>query len=102
MIEAMACGTPVLAFRCGSVPEIIDPGVTGHIVRTMDEAIKILPKVPGARSPRGPAAVRAALLGYPHGEGLRPRVRSLLKRPSLSERSAVIPKLEPDLEKSMT
>ena len=45
MIEAMACGTPVLAFRCGSVPEIIDPGVTGHIVRTMDEAIKILPKV---------------------------------------------------------
>jgi glycosyl transferase family 1 len=28
MIEAMACGTPVLAFRCGSVPEIIDPGVT--------------------------------------------------------------------------
>jgi len=32
MIEAMACGTPVLAFRCGSVPEIIDPGITGHIV----------------------------------------------------------------------
>ena len=30
MIEAMACGTPVLAFRRGSVPEIIDPGITGH------------------------------------------------------------------------
>ena len=29
MIEAMACGTPVLAFRCGSVPEIVDHGVTG-------------------------------------------------------------------------
>ena len=26
MIEAMACGTPVVAFRCGSVPEVIDPG----------------------------------------------------------------------------
>ena len=39
MIEAMACGTPVLAFRCGSVPEIIDPGVTGLIVDSMDEAI---------------------------------------------------------------
>ena len=45
MIEAMACGTPVLAFHCGSVPEVIDQGVTGHIVRTMDEAIRVLPQV---------------------------------------------------------
>jgi glycosyltransferase involved in cell wall biosynthesis len=45
MIEAMACGTPVLAFRCGSVPEIIDEGVTGAIVETMDEAILALPRV---------------------------------------------------------
>jgi hypothetical protein len=36
MIEAMACGTPVLAFRQGSVSEIIDQGVTGAIVDTMD------------------------------------------------------------------
>ena len=40
MIEAMACGTPVLAFRCGSVPEIVDPGVTGLIVDTMEEAVR--------------------------------------------------------------
>jgi glycosyltransferase involved in cell wall biosynthesis len=39
MIEAMACGTPVVAFRKGSVPEIIDHGVTGFIVDTMDEAV---------------------------------------------------------------
>src|SRR6478672_9643552 len=45
MIEAMACGTPVLAFRCGSVPEIIDNGVTGVMVETMDEAIAALPRV---------------------------------------------------------
>src|SRR6478735_1050138 len=32
MIEAMACGTPIIAFRCGSVPEVIDDGVTGRIV----------------------------------------------------------------------
>jgi glycosyltransferase involved in cell wall biosynthesis len=32
MIEAMACGTPVIAFRNGSVPEIVDDGVTGFIV----------------------------------------------------------------------
>jgi glycosyltransferase involved in cell wall biosynthesis len=45
MIEAMACGTPVLAFRCGSVPEIIEDGLTGYIVQTMDEAIAALPRV---------------------------------------------------------
>jgi glycosyltransferase involved in cell wall biosynthesis len=45
MIEAMACGTPVLAFRHGSVPEIVDHGVTGLIVDTMDEAVRMLPHV---------------------------------------------------------
>jgi len=45
MIEAMACGTPVLAFRNGSVAEVIDEGVTGHIVDTMDEAIEMLGRV---------------------------------------------------------
>jgi glycosyltransferase involved in cell wall biosynthesis len=45
MIEAMACGTPVLAFRRGSVAEIIDEGVTGAIVDTMDEAVRKLPHV---------------------------------------------------------
>ena len=32
MIEAMACGTPVIAYRSGSVPEVIEEGVTGFIV----------------------------------------------------------------------
>jgi glycosyltransferase involved in cell wall biosynthesis len=45
MIEAMACGTPVLAFRHGSVPEIVDDGVTGRIVNSMDEAVAALPHV---------------------------------------------------------
>ena len=40
MIEAMACGTPVIAFRKGSVPEIIDHGVTGFIVDTMEQAVE--------------------------------------------------------------
>jgi glycosyltransferase involved in cell wall biosynthesis len=39
MIEAMACGTPVVAFRGGSVEEVIDHGVTGFIVDTVNEAI---------------------------------------------------------------
>ncbi|MFN4295519.1 MAG: glycosyltransferase family 4 protein [Brevundimonas sp.] len=40
MIEAMACGTPVVAFRCGSTSEIIEDGVTGYLVNTVDEAVE--------------------------------------------------------------
>jgi glycosyltransferase involved in cell wall biosynthesis len=39
MIEAMACGTPVIAFNRGSVPEVIDEGVTGFIVEDINGAI---------------------------------------------------------------
>lgn len=39
MIEAMACGTPTIAWPCGSVPEVIDNGITGFVVRSMDEAV---------------------------------------------------------------
>jgi glycosyltransferase involved in cell wall biosynthesis len=39
MIEALACGTPVVAFRGGSVAEIIDHGTTGFVVENLDEAI---------------------------------------------------------------
>jgi glycosyltransferase involved in cell wall biosynthesis len=39
MIEAMACGTPVIAFNSGSVPEIMDDGLTGFVVDTVDEAV---------------------------------------------------------------
>lgn len=39
MIEAMACGTPVIAYDCGSVPEVVEPGLTGLIVRSLDQAI---------------------------------------------------------------
>jgi glycosyltransferase involved in cell wall biosynthesis len=39
MIEAMACGTPVVAYGCGSVPEVIEDGVTGFIVSNEDEAV---------------------------------------------------------------
>ena len=40
MIEAMACGTPVIAYRAGSVPEVIDEGITGFIVEGEAEAIQ--------------------------------------------------------------
>jgi glycosyltransferase involved in cell wall biosynthesis len=45
MIEAMACGTPVLAFDCGSVREVIDEGVTGFIVDSTEAAVATVPQL---------------------------------------------------------
>ena len=45
LIEAMACGTPVIAWRCGSVSEIIDDGKTGFLVDTEDEAVRAVLKL---------------------------------------------------------
>jgi glycosyltransferase involved in cell wall biosynthesis len=47
MIEAMACGTPTIAFCCGSVPEVIDDGVTGFIVKTEEDAVQAIQRVSG-------------------------------------------------------
>jgi glycosyltransferase involved in cell wall biosynthesis len=45
MIESMACGTPVIAFRHGSVPEVIDDGISGIIVDSMEEAVRAVAQV---------------------------------------------------------
>jgi len=45
MIEAMACGTPVIAFRSGSVPEVIDDGVTGFIVEGEEGAVEAVKRL---------------------------------------------------------
>jgi len=45
VIEALSCGTPVLAWPCGSVPELIEPGVNGWIVNSIDEAVEALARV---------------------------------------------------------
>jgi glycosyltransferase involved in cell wall biosynthesis len=45
MIEAMACGTPVIAFRCGSVPEVMQDGVTGFVVDDVDQAVEAVGRV---------------------------------------------------------
>ena len=45
MIEAMACGTPVIAFNRGSVPEIVDHGMTGFVVDSEDAAVAAIPRL---------------------------------------------------------
>lgn len=39
VVESMVCGTPVVAYRKGSMPEVIDEGVTGRLVGSLDEAV---------------------------------------------------------------
>ena len=46
MIEAMACGTPVIGYPRGSVPEIVEDGVSGFIVRNVQEAVEAVKAVP--------------------------------------------------------
>jgi glycosyltransferase involved in cell wall biosynthesis len=40
VIEAMACGTPIIAFRRGSVPEVVEDGTSGFVVDTIEEAVR--------------------------------------------------------------
>jgi glycosyltransferase involved in cell wall biosynthesis len=46
MIEAMACGTPVIAYRQGSVPEVMEEGVTGFIVHSLEDAVRAAERIP--------------------------------------------------------
>jgi glycosyltransferase involved in cell wall biosynthesis len=45
LIEAMACGTPAIAYRCGSVPELVEEGITGFIVDDLSTAVEAVDKV---------------------------------------------------------
>jgi glycosyltransferase involved in cell wall biosynthesis len=45
LIESMACGTPIIAYGMGSVPEIIDNGITGYIVHNVDDAAKAVTRI---------------------------------------------------------
>ncbi|MCP4739173.1 MAG: glycosyltransferase family 4 protein, partial [Bosea sp.] len=47
MVEAMACGTPVIAYNRGSVPEIIDDGLTGFVVEDETSAVAAVGRLPG-------------------------------------------------------
>lgn len=46
MIEAMACGTPIIAYRKGSVPEVMEEGATGFIVQNLEDAVRAVELVP--------------------------------------------------------
>jgi glycosyltransferase involved in cell wall biosynthesis len=86
MIEAMACGTPVVAYRCGSVPEVIDHGVTGFIVDNDDQAADAISR---ARLDRN--RVRARFEERFSSEAMARRYVALYER--LCDGAAVYPSL---------
>jgi glycosyltransferase involved in cell wall biosynthesis len=53
MIEAMACGTPVIAYPAGSVREVVEDGVTGFIVESEEEAVHAITNRLGSLSRQG-------------------------------------------------
>jgi glycosyltransferase involved in cell wall biosynthesis len=101
MIEAMACGTPVLAFNRGAVPEVIEDGVTGYVVESVGEAICRIGSVlalergqvrrcfeeryTAARMTRDYLAIYAALI---EKRAARPRVGPLIVTNAVSEAPA--------------
>jgi glycosyltransferase involved in cell wall biosynthesis len=101
MIEAMACGTPVLAFRHGSVSEVVDHGVTGAIVDSVDEAVRMLPQVitldRRAVRRRFEKRFSSARMATEYVS----LYRSLLKQASISEREAAPPMPRPPLEQEL-
>jgi glycosyltransferase involved in cell wall biosynthesis len=102
MIEAMACGTPVVAWRCGAVPEVVDDGATGFIVTSEEEAVSAVERA--SSLDRDPPRLRAALHIQGHGAQLshpllepRPRARSgaagrggRMKRDAGQERAGIV------------
>jgi glycosyltransferase involved in cell wall biosynthesis len=102
MIEAMACGTPVLAFRNGSVPEVVDEGVTGCVVDSMDDAIRKLPHVLALDRRAVRRRFDQRFTATRMAKDYVQIYRALLKgAPTSSMREEVVPRLQPALEETL-
>ncbi|WP_293676909.1 glycosyltransferase family 4 protein [uncultured Phenylobacterium sp.] len=88
MIEAMACGTPVIAWDNGSVREVVEHGLTGFIVRSQDEAVAAVARLPqldrGAIRARFEERFSAIAMAHRYLE-IYERLGQNQKTPSLTE-----------------
>ena len=76
MIESLACGTPVIAMRHGSVPEVIEHGRTGFIVETADEMVEASRASTRSTRPSAAGRSRSASAATPSWPPTRPRTRA--------------------------
>jgi glycosyltransferase involved in cell wall biosynthesis len=98
MIEAMACGTPVLAFRQGSVPEIVDPGLTGVIVDDVDDAIRKMPELLSLDRRRVRQRFEERFSATRMARDYLALYHALLERPMLPESEAARLMLQPSVK----
>jgi glycosyltransferase involved in cell wall biosynthesis len=101
MIEAMACGTPVLAFRRGSVAEIIDHGVTGAIADGMSDAARMLPQVLALDRRKVRRRFEQRFSATRMAKDYLGVYRCLLQRASPAEQAAPLHRQQPVLEKEL-
>jgi len=88
MIEAMACGTPVIAFRSGSVPEVVDNGITGFVVSDEQEAIQALGRLSELNRQRVRAQFERRFSSRRMAEDYLSHYRALMVQPRKAERLA--------------
>ncbi len=104
VLEAMSCGTPVIAFQVGGVPDMVTDGVTGRLVRAFDveqmsEAIVSLALNPDQRSSMGEACRETVLKNYPlpvQAENYLNLYENLLRRKGHSKSQETGPLTLPD------
>jgi glycosyltransferase involved in cell wall biosynthesis len=84
MIEAMACGTPVLAWRNGAVPEVVEDGLTGYIVDSLDAAVARVPALAALNRAQVRRRFEARFSAYRMAQDYLDVYRSLA-RPQLTE-----------------
>ena len=101
MIEAMACSTPVLAFRRGSVPEIIDDGVTGLTVDDVEEAVRVLPRLLSLDRRTVRQRFEERFTATRMAKDYLSVYRALLERPMLPESEAARLMLQPRVKEEL-
>jgi glycosyltransferase involved in cell wall biosynthesis len=101
MIEAMASGTPVLAFRHGAVSEIIEHGVTGAIVDCTEEAVSVLPQMLSLDRRRIRRTFEQRFTSNRMAKDYLRVYRSLLKRVSSPDYPAVPAQRQPVVQNEM-
>jgi glycosyltransferase involved in cell wall biosynthesis len=72
ILEAYAAGIPVIAFRSGGIPEVLEHGITGYLVDSTEEMARIAIDCLARRSPACDLACRAAALEQPVHAGTLP------------------------------
>ncbi len=98
VVEALACGTPVIASRRGSMPELIDHGAIGFLVDSVDEAVAAIARIGEIDRAVSPRCGGCAVHRRPHGRPLSravpvdPGLRTEAALPAIS-RSALCPAL---------